>query len=438
MRRPPRIFIGLTEVSGYYARLAKGFRELGIEAEFFPLQEHRFGYWSQAHISHPLARFARLCVVRRLAAIAEGGVLSRSFWLLMAVVSRIPLFVWVLFRFDAFLLGGGSSFFRFYELPLLRICGKRVVYTFHGTDSRPAYLDGFSRYVMSGKSEPTARDYVRLSRTRRRDVQFVERYVDVVVTAPPQAQFHRRPFLVGLLVGLPFELGGAPVNVPSSAGAVRVLHCPSAAEGKGTARIREAASALKSKGLAIDYVEISNRPNEEVLEEIGRCDFVVDQVFSDNPMAGFAAEAAFHGKAAVVGGYYSAFVRSDLPGDAIPPSLYCDPDEIEAGIEKLVTDVAFRHALGLRAKRFVEANWTAREVATRYLKLINGEYPERWVYDPSRNRYYLGMGLQASQCRRIVRSIVERYGAKGLMLEHNPTLERLLLEFAKGDECCAA
>ena len=35
--RPPRVFLGLTEVAGYYRNLERGFRELGIDAHFFDL-----------------------------------------------------------------------------------------------------------------------------------------------------------------------------------------------------------------------------------------------------------------------------------------------------------------------------------------------------------------------------------------------------------------
>jgi len=53
-------------------------------------------------------------------------------------------------------------------------------------------------------------------------------------------------------------------------------------------------------------------PNHAVLEELGKCDFVIDQAFADYGMAGFATEAAWFGKTAVVGGYQSELWQSWL------------------------------------------------------------------------------------------------------------------------------
>lgn len=435
-----RVFIGLTEVSGYYSRLKKGLEELGIHAEFFPLQAHRFSYSNSEHYSSWIAEFARFCVTKRIEALNKGWE-GGAFWLGMSLLSRIPLFLWAALRFDVFLLGGGSSFFRFYELPVLRLLGRKIVYTFHGTDSRPAYIDGFCEGVAFPQTpgdssawpdEATVRTYARVARKRKRDVAAVERYAHVVVNAPPQAQFLTRPFAVGIVVGIPFDLSGAPVNHPPAGRAVRILHSPSQHEGKGTREIRNAIDTLKGKGFAIDYVEITGRPNAEVLEEINRCDFVVDQLYSDTPMAGFAAEAAFHGKPAAVAGYYSEHVRADLPDGWMPPSLYCRPAEIADGIERLVVDRAFRRELGAQAKRFVEEHWTARQVASRYLQLIDGTFPPWWLYDPARIRYFKGMGWPDSRCRQVVRAVIERYGLGALQLADKPELEQLFVDFAYG------
>ena len=39
-----RVFIGLTEVAGYFGNLAKGLRELGIETTLVDLYSHPFEY----------------------------------------------------------------------------------------------------------------------------------------------------------------------------------------------------------------------------------------------------------------------------------------------------------------------------------------------------------------------------------------------------------
>lgn len=434
-----RIFIGLTEVSGYYARLQKGLLELGAEAEFFPLQDHRFGYGSSNR--HWIPRFAQWCVRRRVGAL-EASPLRRLFWLSMVTLSRTLFLVWALIRFDVFLMGGGSSFFRFRELRLMRLLGRRIVYTFHGTDSRPAWMDGFCQGTsrMSGQHAsqafPTESDVLifhQVNQERMDTVRRIERHANVIINAPPQAQLLTKPYVIGLAVGIPVDAvslkeAGEPRARTSI---VRVLHSPSFHIGKGTAEIRATIQRLRLSGIDLEYTEISNRPHMEVREAIAACDFVVDQVYSDSPMAGFAAEAALAGKPAVVCGYYSAHHEKDLAPYMRPPSLYCHPEQLEEAIRTLAVDGAHREQLGTDAKQFVEKNWSPRSVASRYLMLAAGEpIPSEWTYDPAQNRYFLGMGIDEHSLRKVLQQYLKRFGGSALGIDAAPELKRRVLAFA--------
>ena len=431
-----RIFIGLTEVSGYYAGLKKGFDELGIESYFVSLQEHPFKYHYPEKL-HAIYKFARFCVTKRVKKINADSK-QKWFWTGLVLISRILLFIWALFKFDVFLLGGGSTFFRFAEFPILKLFGRKIIYTFHGTDARPAYIDGFCEGTvdMSKKGDLPVDTYVRVAKKRQNDVKRVERYADVIVNAPPQGQFFTKPFVIGLVIGLPVQnnLKIDSVSAQSGNGTVRILHSPSQLEGKGTKEIRKAIKNLINKGYEIDYIEISGKPNFEILAEVARCDFVVDQLYSDSPMAGFACEAAFSGKPAVVGGYYSQFIKKDLETEWIPPSLYCLPETIEQAIEKLVMDKKFRIELGQRAQNFVRKNFSAKNVASKYLQLINDDYPKSWLYEPRRIRYLHGMGLPENKTKKIIKAIIEKYGPQALSLNDKPGLEEAFVKFANGDK----
>lgn len=437
-----KIFIGLTEVSGYYANLCKGFEELGIEVLHVPLQGHRFQYADTAHLPLP-ARLASYCVKRRVAVPAHRR-LTRLTWLGLVTPTRALLFFWAFARFDCFILGGGSSFFRLAELPLLKLLRKRVVYTFHGTDARPAYIDGFfhelsqnsqSRDIASAPDRASIADaYIRASRQRRRALKKIERWADAIVCGPSFGQFMTKPFYNFLAIGVPAGLSsqGMAQN-PNRSDCVRVLHAPSQQDGKGTDKIREAVESLKRKGLRIEYVEVSGRPNAEVLAEIARADFVIDQLYSDTPMAGFATESAFLGRPALVGGYYCDQLAEDLPAELIPPSLFCRPEQIGAWAERLARDSLLRQDLRRRAQAFVRERWRPRDVAGRYLEMIRGQAPAVWQFEPARLRYVHGNGLPEFRVRQNVRAVVERGGVEALQLQANPELESLFLEFAVGD-----
>ena len=150
-------------------------------------------------------------------------------------------------------------------------------------------------------------------------------------------------------------------------------------------------SGVVVRGARIEYRELVGQPNHEVLRALRWCDFVVDEVYSDTPMARFATEAAYFGKAAVVGSYAAALyhVREDPP---LPPSLLCHPDEIEEAIMSLASDASLRGELGLRAQAFVTQQWSPADVAGRLLRLIDGAAPAEWVVQPRDLTYVHGWG----------------------------------------------
>jgi hypothetical protein len=211
---------------------------------------------------------------------------------------------------------------------------------------------------------------------------------------------------------------------------VRILHSPSHPAAKGSVKIKEAIDRLRARGHAIDYVELTNRPNSEVIAEIRRCDFVVDQLYSDTPMAMFPAEAATHGKPAIVCGYGLEALKQFVPDGMWPPTHNCQPDQIETAIEALITDPERRQGLGRQARQFVTERWQASAVAGRFLRLIEGDIPEDWWIRPEDVEYHHGAAQTVEATKRKVRAMVEAYGVASLQLAHRPALERGLLEFA--------
>jgi glycosyltransferase involved in cell wall biosynthesis len=421
--RPPRIFLGLTEVCGYYANLRYGFSELGVPAEFVALEEHPFQYGYQT--TNGIIRWAQRSIRRRVAARHK---LARLWWRGVSLCARLLVFVWAITRFDVFIFGFGSSFFGIRDLPLLRLLGKKIVCVFHGSDERPPYLSG---YVMSENGGPSAEAGIALTESIKRRIRLIERSANVVVSHPLSAHLHEQPIVPFLSVGVAYRMASFPQpERHASNGTVRILHAPSRPEAKGTPRIRAAVARLQAKGHRVDLVEVVNRPNAEVLEELARCDLVVDEVWSDTPMAGFAAEAACYGKPAVVGGYGWDVLREMVPADRFPPSQICHPDGLEAAIERLVVDADYRLQLGARARSFVESQWTCRKVAEIYLDLIEGRGLERWLRDPKGRLYLQGCGMDERRVRETVRAFIQRGGRLALQIGDRPDWEEAFARFA--------
>jgi len=443
-----RIFLGLAEVSGFYSNLAKGFKEIGIDAELVTISQHKFLYQDE-HTSL-IVKLAKFAVYRRTETRSKN-IISKATWSFLVVLSRFILFVWAIIRFDVFIFGCSTTFFRFYELPILKLLGKKIIYNFHGTDSRCGFMDGFAEDIFMPQKfregtgyigpirETDSKNlrtikigaYAKITAKRKANIVKIERYADVIINSPSHGQHHTRPFVQRLIVGMPYMPDRELLcksKPQAKADSVTILHCPSYPEGKGTPQIRLAINRLKAKGYKINYVELTNRPNREVLEQLIKCDFVIDQLYSDMAMVGFATEAAFFGKPAIVGGYYSSCQSQDISSDWIPPTLFCLPEAIEIAIEKLISDIDFRKSLGKRAKDFVESRWLATRSAERMLSLIKGDFPKEWLYDPKDCDYILGMGLSRESLLEIVKGMFKNHGIMSFGLSDKPLLESKIRE----------
>lgn len=448
-----RVFLGLAEVSGFYSNLKAGFDEIGVPAELVTLTQHRFGYSD----NHPSiwVRLAQGAVAGRLT-YHQALLPIRLFWALWAAITRLMLLIWALLRFDVFVFGCSTSFFRFRELPLLKLLGKKVIYNFHGTDGRCGFMDGFaedmflapefregtgyigplreSDDVRTKRAKITA--YAEITALRKANVDRIDRYADAVINSPSHGQHHTRPFVQRLIIGMPYmpncELIARQQSKPSGS-SVKILHSPSYPEGKGSPQIREAIQALKIKGLDIEFIEVTGRPNSEVLELIGQCDFVIDQLYSDMAMVGFATEAAFFGKPAIVGGYYAAHQQDDLVEEWIPPTYFCAPEKIEEAIEKLVVDEEFRQDLGAKARAFVETRWLAPRSAERIIALANGDFPKEWLFDPTQSSYVGGMGLPSQSVSDIANGIIEQHGIGALFLNDKPIMQAGIAQMGESE-----
>lgn len=353
--------------------------------------------------------------------------MRRKLWRWADSAARMVLLLWAVTRFDTFIFVFGSTFFKYRELRLLKMLGKRTIFMFLGSDIRPPFLDGALL--------PTSREFsplqcAELCRRRKKAIRKIERHCSYIVSSPLYSQFLEKRFISYAFTGLPQPLGETPAAPRRERDhTVRVLHAPSNPEAKGTDRIRRAIAAAKAEGLPIDYVELTGQPNARVCEELAACDFVVDQCYSDTPMAGFAAEAASFGKPAIVAGYAGAEFAKLFP-QGIPPTLYCHPDALQDAIKLMTTDVARRQSLGRAAQEFIRTVWSPVAVAARFVRLATGDVPDQWWSDPASIEYLAGCCVEIGETRRRVRTLLEVIGPAAFQLGDKPKLEGRLLAFA--------
>ncbi len=339
---------------------------------------------------------------------------------------RIGLLCWAIPRFDVFIFGGEQSFLRQQrDLPVLRLLGKRVIWIFTGSDHRPPYLSGRMIREIPDDNELASRSAAVRARAQR-----IERHA-TVVAHPASAQYHSHPFVRFLAIGIPAWRDNLPPTADSN-GWATVVHSPSDPAAKGTPLIRQIVAEVSAGQPGMRYVELTGRPNRDVLAAIASADLVIDEVYSDTPMAVFATEAALLGRPALVGGYYADEMLYDHPGEEIPPSFYVPPTDLLRTLQQIVDEPALAVEMGRRASAFVHDRWAPASVAKRLLVLANGESPTEWWTDPEGLRYVGGWGISNERLRLRLRSFIASVGPSALGLDHNPPLRERLMAFALG------
>jgi glycosyltransferase involved in cell wall biosynthesis len=412
---PLRIFLGLGDTVGCYSRLENGLKSLRVECEFvdaYPVRDY-----ARLHRPGRLGRLVEWLGRKRWK--APQGSFQRLFWKVPQAVSLVALLIRSVFKFDVFVFAGGVSFLMGFDLPVLRLLGKRIIVVYHGTDCRPPYING--AYVGADATLDIPRCIV-LTRRIRRWVRWVDRHADVIVNHPYFSHFNTRPIVSWLSLGNPFECPVLLVETAPRRSCV-IVHAPTRPVPKGSVEIEAAVNRLRARGHDLTFVKIVGKPPQDVLDALATCDFVIDELYGDTPMAGFATEAAVMGKPAIVGMHDVESLRRTVPEGMFPPALVCHPAQLDEAIEKLVVDGAYRTQLGAQARDYVRDHWSPKMVASRLLQLAAGPVPREWTFDPATLRYIHGWGLTTPRLREVVSAVVADGGVEALQLADKPELE---------------
>lgn len=416
-----KVFMGMTEIAGYFTRLSDSFDELGIKNYFVDIGYNSDNYdkkykrfdnktTKKLRKSYALYNAAKNPIAKVISLITFG------FYMML-------LFVWALFHADIFIFIYGNSFFsrvpliRYLDLKLMRLFKKMIIFTYVGSDSRPLY----SSIAVDHKS---IEEIVALTSSQSKSIKIIERYADYVIDNPASAHFHCKKFINCFEIGMPIDEfqtcdKGA---CKSKSDTVTILHAPSKPELKGTEVIRRTVERLKEKGYPINYVELTGVPNHVVRKNINECDFIIDELYSDCLLAGFSTEAAIAGKPAIIGGYAGDFLRSLYSNGNTPPSIYVNPEDVPITIEKVLIGREIISEIGQKAETYVNGNWKSKIVAEKYIRIFNGDVPANWYYDPYDSGYIFGCGVHKDKIKKAVTEIGDKYGLSALCIEDKPKL----------------
>lgn len=274
--------------------------------------------------------------------------------------------IWSLSRYDVYHFNFGRTILdvpsrgiHYWDLPLLKLLGKRVIMTYQGSDLRVGF--GQREGALNGSDE-----------IKLRRAAIVQRYADhIFVMNPdlgrfcPQAEF--RPYskldLNNDWKMLPFK---------ESLDKFIIVHAPTKRGGKGTRYVIEACQALKESGYAIELALIENMPRSQARKIYEQADIAVDQLLI-GWYGGFATEMMALGKPVV------CYIKDDdlefVPAEMRQeiPIYNATPQTLVEALCTLMNDQELRRRLGLAGRAYVEKWHDPMRVAQRLVSIYYGE-----------------------------------------------------------------
>jgi glycosyltransferase involved in cell wall biosynthesis len=266
------------------------------------------------------------------------------------------------FNFGRTLFDYRSGLIDMLELPWLKRKGKRIVFTYQGSDAR---LAGYSlqHYDVSFYTElPQAeRDKELEADARRlRRISKADKYADLIYTTNPDlknilpARTKFRPYTkLQLAEWLPafsdYEKDG-----------LVIAHAPTNRSKKGTDVILAAVESLRQSGVRVELDLIENVPNQQVRERLARADIVIDQIYV-GWYGGLAVESMALGKPVISYIREEDMVHIPAKMNAEMPVIRANPQNIADVLTRITTDRQGLREIARRSRAYVE-HWHDSQV----------------------------------------------------------------------------
>jgi hypothetical protein len=355
-----RICIGLSEICNMVSTYAEGFRAAGHTTLTVVWRHHAF---------YRDATYDRCLDDYKFNHWKRSG-LRRVIGSLLRHAALIVLLIEALVKCDVFLLISGGSFLpRGWDLPVMRLLGKRIVAVFVGSDIRQAagYRREMERRGLAEEVGPFLtylQEVPDRTTAKRRLVRRIERYATMILSQPGNGQLQRRPYMrLNIPVHLrEFRRPGTNSEVPL------LLHAPSNRDIKGTSEILAAVERLHREGFRFEFRLVERMANKSVLELLCRSDIVVDDLYADT-VGTLALEAMAAGNAVLV--HYLPDYTKVPP---YCPALNVSRTSLVSSLASLIGDRELMEDLGCRGRAYVERHHDHVRVAKEIVTWL-ADYP---------------------------------------------------------------
>jgi Glycosyl transferases group 1 len=265
-------------------------------------------------------------------------------------------FAWALRRGDVFMLFFDGGFLRgtpleWWEYPLMRLAGKRIVVSPYGGDiAVPGHLRSAEDALLA--DYPHLREQGEL--TKRRILHSLKHaQVSVLTTSQGFQPVYNAIWGNQLTIDTDlWNAGGGASDADGTGAPVVVVHAPNHRATKGTHFLERAVEELREEGLKIDLRIYEGRPNAEVRGAVLASDIVADQFVLEG-YGQFAVEGMAAGKPVLANMSALPALFDDAAQVRDCPVVDANPDNLRVKLRALISDPSLRRRLGVASRDFV-------------------------------------------------------------------------------------
>ena len=267
----------------------------------------------------------------------------------------------ILFKNNVFYFFYGRSLLpRLVDLPILRLCGKKVCVHFRGSDIRCSSQNNYSRDRFLGIDYPQPP----LQRRHQRNaLKAWRRYADhIFVSTPDLLRIVPEATVVPQCIDLS---EWAPTRPRPLAKNVRVVHAPSSGR-KGTEFVVAAVNHLRNTGHNVELKIAQKLPRAEVKHLFQTADIGIDQLYE-----GWYGNVSVELMACCTPAL--AYISPEL-SDYHPnlPIVKVTPATLARELESLIVDPQRRMSIGDRSRAYVEQVHALPKVVNRVTSIWDG------------------------------------------------------------------
>jgi hypothetical protein len=313
------------------------------------------------------------------------------------------------------------------EARIIKYLGAKVVFSYHGSDIRPVYLDG----AVWRDSILPSHTIAHRARRQRRIACLSERYGSLVIAWSGITHFLTGPVLLHERAGFPLVAHSKLANIEREEtthmpnGLVRVLHVPSNPSAKGSDVVIKAVKGLWDSGVEFRFDQLTAISHDKCLTELANSQVVIDQVLSDSASGVLAAESSLLGTPVLIAGKDAYWFKEKL-GEDLPKTNFVQTDDIASMLSDLIKNSELRLNLGRSASEYFHAKWAPINVVKLYLEALSGSEQVR-LDDSLEFTLPRGGFALPSEISAVVEQLVTDFGIRSLQLEHNLPLRDLIV-----------